>query len=219
MMLSLFRNETVRTGVNPMTPIGDAGYVVMDTELTGLEIREDSVVSLGGLKMKGSRIGMSSAYYEIVSPRTSLKSDSVIVHGITPSEVKEKPTIDKVLGDFLTFCEGSVIVGHFIALDVKFLNRELRRFGFRPLANAVVDTCAVYDWIKHHGDNFSRSYMGRMESRDLFSIAKQYHIPVSGAHNALQDAFITAQVFQRFLSMLPGLGVKTLKDLLKIGRP
>jgi hypothetical protein len=33
------------------------------------------------------------------------------------------------------------------------------------------------------------------------------------------DAFITAQLFQRFLRVLPGLGVRTVKELLRIGRP
>jgi hypothetical protein len=33
------------------------------------------------------------------------------------------------------------------------------------------------------------------------------------------DAFITAQLFQRFLPVLPKFGVTTVKDLLRIGRP
>jgi hypothetical protein len=33
------------------------------------------------------------------------------------------------------------------------------------------------------------------------------------------DAFITAQLFQRFLSFLPALGVRTVKDLLRIAKP
>ena len=54
---------------------------------------------------------------------------------------------------------------------------------------------------------------------DLFSMARKYGIEGGKAHNAFSDAYITAQLFQRFVPFLPGCGIRNLKELLKIARP
>jgi DNA polymerase-3 subunit epsilon len=54
---------------------------------------------------------------------------------------------------------------------------------------------------------------------NLSALAQRHGIRVVGAHNALADAFITAQVLQRQLRALPDVGVRTLGDLLRIGKP
>jgi len=41
----------------------------------------------------------------MVFPETALRSESIVIHGIMPSEVVGKPSIDGVLDDFLKFCE------------------------------------------------------------------------------------------------------------------
>jgi len=201
------------------TPVDQAEYVVLDTELTGLDFRLDSIVSIGALKMSGSRIELSKTFYEVVRPRTGLTSKSIVIHEITPSETETMPGIESIMESFLRFCEGAVIVGHFISLDLRFLSQEMKRAGFGSLKNPAVDTCVIHDWMADQKDGFSSNYMGRMENKDLFSLAKKYQVPVQGAHNALMDAYITAQLFQRFMVMTRKLGVKTLRDLLRIGKP
>lgn len=199
-------------------PLGEAGYVVVDTELTGLDPEIDSIISIGAVKMHGGRIDLGDLFYRIVNPSTAMSPESIVVHGITPSEVHGKPSIEAVFDDFAGFCRDAVIVGHFIGLDLDFIGRELGRSGRSPFWGFAVDTCRVYQWLQKNNGGFSRHYAGAGEDFDLFSIARRLRVPVSGAHNALNDAFITAQVFQRFLSLLPSLGVRTLGDLMIIGR-
>jgi len=199
-------------------PIGNGKYVVMDTELTGLDPKKDSIVSIGCIKMTGSRIDIGQTFYRVVKPETALTSKSVIVHGITPSEAEKSPSIENVLSDFLDFCKDSVVVGHFLFIDLVFLNKEVMRLYGKRIGNSLVDTLRIYKWIREHGDAGKHFYRDNGED-NLFSIAKKYKIPVSDAHNALMDAFITAQLFQRFLVFLPQLGVRSIKDLLKIGKP
>ena len=200
-------------------PIDSAPYVVMDTELTGLDFRKDSIVSVGALRMTGTRIEVSRPFYEVVRPSTELTSKSIIIHEITHSETEHKPGIEGIMEGFLRFCEGAVIVGHFISLDLRFLAKEMKRIGFGSLKNPAVDTCIMHDWMSQNRGNFSSSYGNGMESKDLFTIAKKYGVPLQGAHNALMDAYVTAQLFQRFIAMLIKMGVRTLRDLLRIGKP
>jgi len=44
---------------------------------------------------------------------------------------------------------------------------------------------------------------------NLQVLASRSGIPVKGSHNALTDAYITAQLLQRQLRALPALGVRT----------
>jgi len=218
-MLALFKKRITEYPKELLDiAINEACYTVIDTELTGLDPKQDSIVSIGAIKMTGMRIKLGETFYKLVKPQTALTSDSVVVHGITPSDVKEKPYIGSLIPELLDFCKGCVLVGHFIHLDLLFLNREIKRFSVQSFDNPAIDTYRIYDWIKHHNGDFSRQYGGNGD-KDLFSLAKKYKIQVSDAHNALMDAFITAQLFQRFLSHLPKLGVRTLRDLLIIGRP
>ncbi len=219
-VMELFKRHAAEDACSdPAMPIGQCRYVVMDTELTGLDVKKDSIVSVGAVAMAGGRIILGETFYEMVCPETALRSESIVVHGIMPSEVAGKPSFGAVLDDFLKFCEGAVIVGHFLSLDLAFLNKEMKRLQGRKFRYPVADTLRVHEWMQDHSRGARGQYDACEENKDLFSMAKKYQIQVSAAHNALMDAFITAQLFQRFLSFLPALGVRTVKDLLRIAKP
>jgi len=199
-------------------PIGEIRFVVLDTELTGLDRKKDAIVSIGAVKMKGGRIEMGQTFYQLVNPNKEMKAASVVVHEITPSEVLEKPDIGPVLAEFLTFCNHDVLVGHFINMDLAFINRELKETLGRTLENPVLDTMSLAHWLKWNDpdqgpDGFSA------KNFELYELAKELGIPVQGAHNALMDAFMTAQVLQRLLPRLERGGLKTQGELLKVGDP
>ena len=222
-MFSLFKKYTggilAASGIDMSMPLDAAPYVVMDTELTGLDFRRDSIVSVGALRMTGTRIELNRSFYEVVRPSTELTSKSIVIHEITHSETEQRPGIEGIMEGFLRFCEGAVIVGHFISLDLRFLAKEMKRIGSGSLKNPAVDTCSMYEWMKQNRGDLSNRFFNGSESKDLFSLAKRFEVPIQGAHNALMDAYVTAQLFQRFIVMLITLGVRTLRDLLRIGKP
>lgn len=199
--------------------LNEASYVVVDTELTGLNPANDSIVSIGGIRMSGGRIDLGKQFYCLVKPDTAMRAESIVVHEITPSEVKDEPLIDRMIEKFMEFCDDHIIVGHFISIDLQFLNKAVKRRHGQILENMVVDTSVLHEWImQHNGDSFRR--IGNATGKkDLFSLAKKYKVPVSEAHNALMDAFVTAQLFQKFLIYLPVLGVRNVGDLVRVGKP
>lgn len=197
----------------------DCRYVVIDTELTGLDARRDSIVSIGAVRMDGCRIDVGGAFYRLINPSAVLRPESVVVHGITPSEVEFQPPLGQVIDEFIDFCKDAVVVGHFLSLDLEFLGREMKRIGREPMENPGLDTHRIHEWITHQNGDFSRHFGEKNEGKDLFSLAKRYHIEISEAHNAVMDAFVTAQLFQRFLRALPKMGVFNVRDLLRVGRP
>jgi DNA polymerase-3 subunit epsilon len=204
--------------INEQRPISDVRYVVVDTELTGLDENRDSIVSIGAVRMTGGKIDLGNTFYRLVSPRTELTAESVVIHEITPSDVELSPSIGPVLEEFLEFCGEDVLVGHFISIDLSFLNRELKRLRKAMVRSRVVDTFSVYEWLRRRGksrDCFATPLTGYR----LYDIARCFDVPVNGAHNAIMDAYATAQLFQRFLPLLAESGAESIGDLLKIGIP
>jgi DNA polymerase III subunit epsilon len=196
----------------------ETSYVVIDTELTGLNPKKDSIISIGAVKMSGGRIKLNETFHSLIRPETVIRRSSILIHEITPSDVEKKPSADVVIRNFLDFCGESVIVGHFLSLDLSFLNKQMKELFNRTVQGPVIDTFRIYSWMKECGDSYSHFGNGD-GATDLFSVAQKFEIRVSDAHDALMDAFVTAQLFQRFLAFLPGMGVRTMKELLMIGRP
>lgn len=201
------------------TKITEATYIVIDTELTGLNLKKDSIVSIGAVKMHGGRIDLGKIYYRIVEPKSKLTKESVVIHGITPSEASECPTIEKLLPEFLDFCRNGIIVGHFVSIDLAFINKEMMKFFNFSLKNKAVDTQMIYKWILKKEEQHCAFHEGLSEDIDLFTLANKYSIMVTESHNSLNDAFITAQLLQRFIPLMSKYGIKTIEELVSIGRP
>ena len=204
--------------IDARSPIKQVRYVAIDTELTGLDEKKDGIVSLGAVRMTGGTIHPGENFYRLVNPSHELRAESVVIHQITPSEVREQPNIRTALLEFFAFCGQDVLVGHFVNIDLCFFDRESKCISGKTVTNPVIDTISVYTWLRRRlpmAECFSPPETGT----SLYDIARTFNIPLEGAHNALQDAFTTAQLLQRFLPMLEQAGATEIGDLLKIGVP
>jgi len=199
------------------TPVKGCPFVVFDTELSGLDPKKDFIVSIGAIKMTGGTIYISNELYRLIRPAGEMTKKSVEIHGITPGELERKESLGSVLPEFLEFIKDSVLVGHFVDIDLRFINRALKDIYNIKLANPAVDTHTVHEWLYENGAEFKKHYSGASPKTDLFSVSQRYGIIIDEVHNALNDAFITAQLFQKFLYFLHADGVYTLRDLMDVG--
>ncbi len=200
------------------TLITESTYVVIDTELTGLNLRKDEIISIGAVKMFGQRIDLGDTFHRLIKPSTAFNPESVIVHGITPSDVREAESIDTILSEFIDFCDDNILLGHCILIDINFINREMKRVLGIELRNAAIDTFHVYEWLRHRQSE-DRCFASPPKDASLNEIAHCFGISVRRAHDALMDAFITAQLFQRFIPLLGRFGVVSVGDLCRLGNP
>lgn len=201
------------------TPVAEVDYVVFDTELTGLRPRSDSIVSIGALRMEGGRILVGSQFRRLVQPRTELTRSSVIIHGITPGDTRESPDIGSVLPEFESFCGAGILVGHAVSIDLDFLGAEAGRHGIPAIANPAVDTMALHRFLCRRTEDRCAFHDKEPGPMDLYTLARERGIPVNRPHDALSDAYLTAQLFQQYLAVLPEHGVRTVGELLEIGQP
>jgi DNA polymerase-3 subunit epsilon len=182
-------------------PLHKLTMVVFDTETTGLEPSAgDEIIQLGAIRIVNGRILYNEIIDQLVDPGRSVPRDSVEIHGIQPELLRGQPTIDQALVSFHRFCEGSVLVAHNAAFDMKFLQLKEARTGLR-FDHPVLDTLLL-SWLVH---TFQ-------EGHDLNTIARRFNIPVVGRHTALGDAIVTAEVLMKLIPLLEAQGIRTLED-------
>lgn len=197
------------------TPFEEAKYVVIDLELTGLNPFKDSIVSIGAVRMDGPRINLGDFFYRIVQTELCNK-DSILIHGITPSETSLCPEINTILPEFIDYCKGRIIIGYFVSIDREFINKEAKKIN-KTLEGPFIETHKLYQWLNKKRINPDAFYEQSLQAKSLFEIARDMDISVSSLHNSIYDAYITAQVFQRLMHTLKLHGLKTVRDLLQIG--
>ena len=211
--------QDLKKSFDPKLSIGQVDFVAFDTELTGLDFKDDAIISIGAVKLRGATILPGKTFYRLVKPECELKRKSVVVHELTHSDLECAEDILDVVGDFVKFAGNAVFIGHFVHIDLNFVNKVLQQNFGVSLKNSAVDTATLHDWLYENDIHFARYHKGMTTQSDLFSMARKYGVEGGKSHNAFSDAYITAQLFQRFVSFLPECGVKTLKDLLKVARP
>jgi len=198
--------------------VKETDFVAFDTELTGLDFRRDSIISIGAVKLRGRRILPSQTFYKLVRPESELRGESVVVHEITHSDLSNADPVKDVLVAFLEFIGDAVLIGHFVHIDIHFVSQAMKKLFGIALRNPTVDTRALHDWLYENDDRFAKHHNGMTTKTDLFSMVKRYGIEAGKAHNALSDAYMTAQLFQRFLPFLSFCGINKIKELIQIGK-
>src|SRR5689334_21666768 len=121
---------------SPQTP-QNCPYVVFDTELTGLNEQKDTLLSIGALRMKGGSLLLGETFHRLIKPSNPITPQSVVIHQITPSDVHAEAPAQTVLEEFFQFCGPSILVGHFVQIDIEFISKETDEILNRPRIDTV----------------------------------------------------------------------------------
>ena len=214
----LLKNYSYFQEFDQTRPLSEYEFVVFDTELTGLNPKKDEIVSMGAVRIRNFRIMAGETYSQYVKPTRPLPKDSTLIHRITPEQIEDAPPIQEVLPQFVEFCNGALIVGHYIDLDMAFLNRVCIKYLGGRLANPCIDTLRLAQVYKEEQwGNYYDQFDYRI-SFNLNDLAKEYNLPEFSQHDALQDAMQTAYLFLFLVKKLKRGGIRTLKDLYMAGR-
>jgi DNA polymerase-3 subunit epsilon len=181
--------------------LSELTYTVFDTETTGLEIRDgDEMVAVGAVRIVNGRLLESECFEQLVKPECLLRHDAIRIHGIQPEMLEGQPDVRQALQAFERFAEGTILVAHNAAFDMRLLQLQEKRTGIR-FVHPVLDTMLL-SAIVHPAQ----------QKHDIESIAHRLGITIHGRHTALGDAIATAEVFLRLIPLLVQLGVRTLKQ-------
>ena len=197
-------HQPLATGARGRTPLDRLGFVVFDTETTGLNPSGgDALISIGGVRVLNGRILTGETFDALVDPKRPIPAASIRFHGITDEMVRGRPPIEAVLPGFRDFVDDAVLVAHNAAFDLKFLRLSEERAGVR-FDNPVLDTMIL-----------SRYLQGDEGAHALDALAARLGVPIQGRHSALGDAMATAGILLRLIGMLKERGIVTLDDAIR----
>ena len=166
-------------------------YIVLDTETTGLEVKQGHRVIEIGAVLLNDRKKSEEHFHTYLNPSRLIDEEASKVHGITNSDLEDKPFFDEIAEEFISFVEGSTLVIHNAPFDLGFLNNELKLASINY--PNLEEICEVEDSLVIARDK----YPGQRNSLD--ALATRYNI--SGYdrtfHGALLDANILADVFMQ----------------------
>jgi DNA polymerase-3 subunit epsilon len=180
-------------------PLTALTYTVLDTETTGLEPSAgDEIISIGAVRIANGILRPGEKFEQLVDPRRPLKEASAKIHGIQAEMLRGQPTIDKVLPDLHRFCDGTVLVAHNAAFDMRFLELKQKSTGVH-FTQPVLDT-----------ELLSVVLYGNAPSHQIEAVAARLGAQVIGRHTAIGDALTTAELFLRMIPLLVARGIVTL---------
>jgi DNA polymerase-3 subunit epsilon len=183
---------------NDDTKLQDIEFVALDFETTGLDPKKNSIISIGLVPFTLKRIYCNQAKSWFINPKDKLQEDSIIIHGITHSDLKGAPDLRRILDQLLEQLAGKVVVVHYRNIERPFLDLHLRALFKEGIVFPVVDTMQIESNIQR---KLAAGFLNRLRGKKPASIRlgqsrTRYHLPTYQPHDALTDAIATAELLQ-----------------------
>lgn len=172
--------------------------VVIDTELTGLDIENgDRIIALGLVKIYNNVITREQEFFFNPEGRTS-DPESFSVHKIPPEKLESSPLFSECAREIIDFIGDDMIVHHCwyreeddTSTDERALNSELER------TNLPIFPHNKYLNIKKWAQVISPEKNSLNDMLDMFGINRTSR---ENGHGALDDAQLTAKYFFKIQS-------------------
>ena len=123
-----------------VTPIDQVVFLAMDFETTGLDSNDDDIITIGTVPFTIDRIMINKAKHWTVKPRKQLPEESVVIHGITHSDILGAPDLSGVYREVLEEMAGKVMVVHYQRIEREFFDKALKTRINEGIEFPVIDT-------------------------------------------------------------------------------
>jgi DNA polymerase-3 subunit epsilon len=189
---------------SPDTPWRQAGWSVVDLELTGLG-RRDQIIAIGAVPIDDGRLTLGGAMYTLVRPSRPPQHAAVLVHKLRFTDLADAPPLEEAIDLLLDSLAGRVPVFHTSMVERTFLGRELRRRRVRLPPDADTEQLGRL-WLRER-DGVAPARLS------LARLARILGQPAETPHHALGDALTTAKAFIALARHLDALAPETVGSL------
>ena len=159
--------------------------IVLDTETTGLSVREGHrIVEIGCIELN-ELIPTKNTFHCYLNPERKVSEKAFEVHGYSDDFLSNQKKFSEIADDFLNFIKNKRLIIHNSEFDLSHLNNELKILGKETIKNDVVDTLVLAR------EKFPGSQI------NLDSLCKKYKIDNSKRtkHTALIDCELLSKVY------------------------
>ncbi len=186
------------------TSLPRAGF---DTETTGINVREDRIVTAAIVIQDGGR---EQVYTWLADPGVDIPDGAAAIHGITTEKARRdgrpiKDVLEEIAAILARHMSGgNPVVAYNASYDFTLLENELARHGLQTVADRLGGKIyPVIDpyFLDRHVDRYRRG------KRTLAHIATHYGVPADETfHDAEGDVRMTLRVLDAILEKYPALG-------------
>jgi len=188
-----------------------AELVALDFETTGLDLDRDEVISFGLIPILGGRIDLSGQVYEEVAPGVDPSRSSIPIHHLRAQDLATAPAMHEVIDVLRGGLGGRFILAWAAGVEIAFL-RKVFGGGSRTWRRRTIDVRTLIMAVERRQGDGPR----RPGDYALAAAAGRFGVPVEQAHHALDDAFMTAELFLVAANALEARGSSSIRDLLRI---
>lgn len=190
-------------------PISELEFLALDFETTGLDAKNEAILSIGYTVINKGRIQLKNNGHHFIQVNRDIPAESVTIHKITDDRAKQGEHLHDVLETLLSVMAGKVLLVHYDKIERNFLNAACQNiYGDIPPI-LIVDTLAI---AKKKRDRLNRPYDPKCLR--LFNLRKELGLPRYYAHSALEDAIATAELFLAQIHHSNGLNRTRLKEII-----
>ena len=172
-------------------------YICFDCETTGLNPKQDKIISLSAIKIKGNQVLTSQSLNLLIRQDKKITAESIVVHQIRNQDVREggNKLLDEkeAITQFLHFIAGGTLVGYFLEFDVAMVNQVIKPWLGITLPNPKIEVSERYYQKVVRSQGYAKP-LGHIDLR-FETILKKLDIPNIGQHDAFSDALMTALIF------------------------
>lgn len=166
-------------------------YVVFDMEATGLDGKDDTILSIGAIALHDNAIAIGD-FFSVSLNDKNARAKSVALGGALDSDSESVVEAEAMI-QFLNFVKDAVLVGHNVNLDIEMINQALKRLELGRLKNELMDTNVLFQRWKGVSEE---SPFTVDEICDVLKIEKP------DRHTAWGNAYTTALIFLKLKQKL-----------------
>ncbi len=176
-------------------------FLVLDFETTGLDATKEKIISMGWTVIKDFHILPSASTHILINPKQDLVEQNVAIHHLTDEQLKYGLALPSAIDILLSQMRNRVVIVHFDKIERGFLNQVCYK-----LFQIDVFPVVMLDTLKIELAKMQKTeQIIKPDSLRLFNLRNKYNLPRYKAHNAMQDAISTAELF---LAQLDYMGKK-----------
>ena len=160
--------------------------VVLDTETTGLEVKDGHrIVEIGCIELE-NQFPTSKKFHYYLNPERKVSEKAFEVHGYTDEFLASQKKFSEVCDEFLNFIENKKLIIHNARFDLSHLNNELSLIGRKK-----IDKKNIIDTLELARDKFPGSQV------NLDALCKRFRVDNSRRtkHTALMDCELLSKVY------------------------
>tara|TARA_B100000700_G_C14977116_1_gene824432 strand:+ start:199 stop:864 length:666 start_codon:yes stop_codon:yes gene_type:complete len=160
--------------------------IVLDTETTGLEVKDGHrIVEIGCIELE-NQIPTSNKFHYYLNPERKVSEKAFEVHGYSDEFLSSQKKFSEICDEFLEFINEKKLIIHNAAFDLSHLNNELNLVGKKKInKDSTIDTLELA----------RNKYPGSQISLD--ALCKRFRIDNSRRtkHTALVDCELLSKVY------------------------